>query len=139
VGYRFKLWWLHYTAGVRERYKLLMTPAHPGFFLPWVSYVVFVAAALRWQIDVFLLLILLWRHCVTPSTSRLEHEIEWLPLVMAGGVAIMALTLLPKQKEYARAIPLWIGEAFATLLPIALILAMGGLLFFWFELRSACG
>ncbi len=136
--YRFALFWSKYTQGVRERYRLLMTPAHPGFFLPWLGYAVFVAATLRWLIDFFLLLLLVWRRCETPSIARLGHELRWIPLIMAAGIAIMALTLLPKQKAYARAIPLWIGEACVTLLPISLVLAVVGLSFFWVDLRYAC-
>lgn len=138
VGYRFALWWSHYTRGVRERYRLLMTPAHPGFFLPWLGYALFIAATLRWLIDVILLLVLLGRGCDTPSIARLEHETTWIPMIMLLGIGLMAVTLLPKQKGYVRVIPLWIGEAVITLLPVSFVLAIVGLSFFWFDLRYAC-
>jgi hypothetical protein len=138
VRFRLTRIWSHYRNGIRERYALLMTPAHPGFFLPWLGYAAFVAATLRWFIDLAVLGVLTLRGCQTPSITRLQHEVRWIPLVMAGGVLIMALTLLPKQRGYARAIPLWIGETLLTLAPIALVLALLGLSFFWFDLRSAC-
>src|ERR1700680_1806311 len=80
VLYRLKLGWAGYLAGVRERYKLLMTPGHRGFFMPWLAYILFVAVTLRWQADVLLLGVLVVRHCLTPSIARLEHEALYLPL-----------------------------------------------------------
>lgn len=139
MRFRLSRWWSRYVLGVRERYALLMTPAHPGFFLPWLGYAVFVAATLRWFIDLVVLVVLIWRQCETPSIPRLQHEIRWIPLIMIAGVALMALTLLPKQRSYARAIPSWIGEALVTIAPIAVVLAFIGLALFWAALGAACG
>jgi MFS superfamily sulfate permease-like transporter len=139
LRFRLSRLWSGYLRGVRERYALLTTPAHPGFFLAWFGYAVFVAATLRWFIDLLLLAVLVWRRCETPSIPRLEHETRWIPIVMLAGVAVMALTLLSKQRGYARAIPGWIAEALVTLAPIAVVLALAGLAFFWSDLGAACG
>lgn len=138
MRFRLARLWSGYATGVRERYALLMTPAHPGFFLPWLGYATFVAASLRWFIDLTVLGVLVWRRCATPSIPRLQHESAWIPIVMAAGIALMTVTLLPKQRGYARAIPLWIGEALLTIAPIAVALGLIGLSFFWTELRAAC-
>jgi hypothetical protein len=137
---RFRLTqaWSAYARGVRERYALLVTPAHPGFFFAWLGYAVFVAATLRWFIDLVVLAVLVVRHCQTPSIPRLQHEVRWIPFAMLGGVAVMALTLLNKQHAYARAIPAWVVEALITLAPIAIVLALVGLSFFMSYLGSAC-
>lgn len=131
--------WAEYTKGVRERYKLLMTPAHRGFFIPWLSYAVFVAIAFRWQTDLLLLAFLRWRHCVTPSIGRLQHEALYLPIAMVLAIMIMTVALLPVQKGYLRAIPLWIAEAFVTLVPISVIMTLLGLAFYWVDMKYACG
>jgi hypothetical protein len=115
-----------------------MTPMHPGFFLPWLGYAAFIAAALRWFIDIFLLVFLVWRECQTPSIPRLEREVSLIPWFMIAGVGLMVITLLPKQKAYARAIPVWIGEALLALVPIALVFAIFGLALFSAALRYAC-
>lgn len=139
VLYRFSLGWARYTRGVRERYKLLMTPAHRGFFTPWLAYVVFVATAFRWQTDLLLLAVLLWRRCETPSISRLEHEVLWLPVAMALAIAVMMISLIPVQRGYLRAVPLWISEALVTLIPISALMTLIGLGFYWIDLKTACG
>jgi hypothetical protein len=138
MRYRLERWWSSYVSGVLQRYALLTTPGQPGFFLAWLGYVTFVAATLRWFIDLFLLVFLLWRRCETPSIARLEREILWIPAFMLAGIVIMASTLLSKQTGYARAIPVWVGEALATLAPIALVLAVVGLTIFWVDLRFTC-
>ena len=137
--YRVRLAWDRYARGVRERYKLLMTPAHRGFFVPWLAYVIFVAAAFRWQTDLLLLGVLVKRRCETPSIPRLEHEALYLPIVMALAIAIMMISLIPVQKGYLRAVPLWIAEALVTLLPISAAVTVVGLGFYWIGLGSACG
>lgn len=131
-------WWSNYVRGVRDRYRLLMTPAHPGFALPWLAYGLFVAVMLRWQIDAFLLAAMHLRHCVSAGAARLENEVEWLPLVMLVSVGIMCVTLLPKQKDYARAIPRWVAETAVTLVPVSLIMTCTGLVVFWNAMRAAC-
>lgn len=137
--YRFKRAWSAYLDGFRERYKLLMTPGHRGFFMPWLAYIVFVAVTLRWQTDLLLLGVLVLRHCVTPSILRLEHEVLYLPAAMALAIIVMMVSLIPVQKGYLRAVPTWIAEAFVTLLPISTILTLIGLAFYWMDLRAACG
>jgi hypothetical protein len=138
MRYRLERWWSSYVHGIVQRYALLTTPSQPGFFLAWLGYVMFVAATLRWFIDLFLLGFLAWRRCETPSIARLEREVVWIPAFMLAGVVIMASTLLSKQTGYARAIPAWVGEALATLAPIALLLVLVGLSIFWVDLRYAC-
>jgi hypothetical protein len=139
VLYRLSLRWEHYIRGVRERYKLLMSPMHRGFFIPWLAYAIFVAVAFRWQTDLLLLLILTLRHCVTPATDRLQREGLYLPFAMALAIIVMTIALLPVQKGYLRAIPAWIGEALITLLPISVILTLIGLAFYWVDFKYACG
>jgi hypothetical protein len=139
VMYRLKLAWAGYLAGVRERYKLLMTPGHRGFFMPWLAYIVFVAVTLRWQTDLLLLGVLVVRHCMTPSIARLEHEALYLPVAMALAILIMMVSLIPVQRGYLRAVPMWIAEAFVTLLPFSALLTLIGLGFYWIDLKAACG
>ena len=137
--YRLSLRWESYIRGVRERYKLLMTPTHRGFFIPWLAYALFVALAFRWQTDLMLLAVLTLRHCMTPSIDRLQREGLFLPLVMVLAIIVMTVALLPVQKGYLRAIPAWIGEALVTLLPISAIMTLLGLAFYWVDLKYACG
>ena len=137
--YRLKLAWARYLADVRERYKLLMTPGHRGFFMPWLAFLVFVAVTLRWQTDLLLLGVLVLRRCATPSIARLEHEGLYLPVAMALAIIVMMVSLIPVQKGYARAVPMWIAEAFVTLLPFSAILTLIGIGFYWVDLKSACG
>jgi hypothetical protein len=139
VLYRLRLAWADYVKGIRERYKLLMTPTHRGFFTPWLAYVVFVAVTFRWQTDLLLLSALVARHCVTPSIERLEHEVLYLPIAMALAIIIMMVSLIPVQKGYLRAVPMWMAEAFVTLIPISIVLTLIGLSFYWIDLKTACG
>jgi hypothetical protein len=138
VRYRVARWWSGYVHGVRQRYAFLMTPGQPGFFVAWLGYAVYVAATLRWLIDLLVLAFLRWHECQTPSLARLRSEIEWLPAFMIVGVVIMGLALVSKQTGYVRVIPMWVTETFVTLLPIALVLVAAGLGFFWVDLRYAC-
>jgi hypothetical protein len=126
------------VSGVRERYKLLMTPAHRGFFLPWLAYLAFVAVAFRWETDLMLLGAFVLRACHTPSMARLEREGLVLPAVMALAIIVMMVSLIPVQKGYARAVPLWTGEALLTLLPISAAMTLLGLAFYWTDLKHAC-
>lgn len=137
--YRLSLRWESYIRGVRERYKLLMTPTHRGFFIPWLAYALFVALAFRWQTDLMLLAVLTLRHCMTTAIDRLQREGLFLPLVMALAIIVMTIALLPVQKGYLRAIPSWIAEALVTLLPISAIMTLLGLAFYWVDLKYACG
>jgi len=139
VLYRLRLGWAGYLVGVRERYKLLMSPGHRGFFMPWLAYIIFVAVTLRWQTDVWLLGVLVVRHCMTPSIARLEHEALYLPLAMALAIIIMMVSLIPVQQGYLRAVPMWIAEAFVTILPVSAFLTLIGLGFYWIDLKAACG
>ena len=136
--YRLRLGWDRYAAGVRQRYKLLMTPGHRGFFIPWLAYLVFVAIALRWETDTMLLGVLALHKCNTPSIARLSSEALYLPAAMALAITVMMLSLVPVQKGYARAVPLWIAEALVTLLPISAALTLLGLAFYWADLKIAC-
>jgi hypothetical protein len=124
--------------GIRERYKLLSTPAHRGFFLPWLAYLVFVAVAFRWETDLMLLGAFVLHACNTPSMARLEREGFGLPAVMALAIVVMMVSLIPVQKGYARAVPLWVGEALLTLLPISAAMTLLGLAFYWTDLKYAC-
>ena len=124
--------------GVRERYKLLMTPAHRGFFVPWLAYIAFVAVAFRWETDLMLLAVFVVHACNTPSLARLEREAVVLPAMMALAIVLMMVSLIPVQKGYARAVPLWIGEALLTLLPVSAVMTLLGLAFYWTDLKYAC-
>ena len=137
--YRARLRWDQYVQGVRERYKLLMTPAHRGFFVPWLAYVIFVAVTFRWETDVLLLAALALRRCHTPSIVRLDGEAMYLPIAMAFAIGIMMISLIPVQKGYLRVVPVWIVEALVTLAPISLALTALGLAFYWADLNAACG
>jgi hypothetical protein len=130
--------WSMYVRGLLARYAFLTSPSQPGFFLAWLGYAVFVAATLRWLIDVFVLAFLQWRRCQIPSIGRLEHEVQSIPGLMLLGAAVMASALVAKQTAYVRVVPLWMVETFVTLLPIALVLALAGLSFLWVDLRSVC-
>ena len=136
--YRLRLAWERYAAGVRQRYKLLMTPGHRGFFVPWLAYLVFVAITLRWETDAMLLGVLVLHKCDTPSIARLSNEALYLPAAMAVAIAVMMLSLIPVQKGYVRAVPLWIAEALVTLLPISAAMTLLGLAFYWTDLKTAC-
>jgi hypothetical protein len=116
-----------------------MTPAHRGFFVPWLAYVIFVAVTFRWQTDLLLLGFLVWQRCATPSIARLDHEAMYLPIAMALAIAVMMISLIPVQKGYLRAVPLWIVEALATLLPISAVMTLLALAFYWADLKIACG
>ena len=107
--------------------------------MPWLAFVVFVAVTLRWQTDLLLLGVLVLRHCTTPSIARLEHEGLYLPVAMALAIIVMMISLIPVQKGYLRAVPMWIAEAFFTLLPFSAILTLIGIGFYWIELKTACG
>jgi hypothetical protein len=115
-----------------------MTPAHRGFFVPWLAYAAFIAVAFRWETDLCLLLFFQWRHCTTPAIARLTHEGLYLPIVMALVIIVMMVSLLPVQKGYLQVIPLWVGEALLTLLPISLVLTLLGLAFYWVDLKYSC-
>lgn len=136
--YSLRLAWEKYVTGVRQRYTLLMTPGHRGFFIPWLAYLTFVAIAFRWQTDLMLLSVLVLRKCDTPSIARLAGEGQYLPLAMAGAIIVMMISLIPVQKGYARAVPLWIAEALVTLLPISAAMTLLGLGFYWIDLKNAC-
>jgi len=138
IQYRLRRLWARYLDGVRERYRLLMTPTHRGFFLPWLAYLVFVAVAFRFETDLMLLAVLVIHACDTPSMARLEHEGLVLPLLMVLAIVVMMVSLIPVQKGYARAVPLWIGEALLTLLPISAVMTLIGLAFYWTDLKYAC-
>ncbi len=137
--FRLRLQWEKYVQGIRERYRLLMTPAHRGFFVPWLAYIVFVAVAFRWETDLMLLGVLVLRKCETPSIARLDSEGLYLPLAMLLAITIMMVSLIPVQKGYLRAVPVWIAEALVTLLPISAAMTLVGLGFYWADLKTACG
>lgn len=139
MPYRLRLAWERYLTGVSQRYKLLMTPGHRGFFVPWLAYLIFVAVAFRWETDLMLLAVLVVRKCQTPSILRLDNEGLYLPIAMALAIAVMMLSLIPVQKGYLRAVPLWIAEALVTLLPISAAMTLIGLGFYWVDLKTTCG
>jgi hypothetical protein len=138
MPYRLRLAWERYLTGVGQRYKLLMTPGHRGFFIPWLAYLAFVAIAFRWQTDLMLLGVLVLHKCDTPAIARLTREGQILPLAMLLAIVIMMVALIPVQKGYMRAVPLWIAEALVTLLPISATLTLIGLGFYWVDLKNAC-
>ena len=115
-----------------------MTPAHRGFFVPWLAYLVFVALAFRWETDLMLLGVLAAHHCDTPAIARLTREGQFLPVGMILAIAILMLSLIPVQKGYARAVPFWVAEALLTLLPISAVMTLLGLAFYWMDLKAAC-
>ncbi len=139
VLYRLNLAWAKYVQGIRERYKLLMTPGHRGFFVPWLAYLIFIAITFRWETDLMLLGVLIVNHCTTPSSARLQGEVRYLPIAMALAIAVMMISLIPVQKGYLKAVPSWIGEALLTLLPISALMTLIGVGFYWVDLRAACG
>lgn len=138
IQYRLRRLWTRYIEGIRERYQLLMTPAHRGFFLPWLAYIAFVAIAFRWETDLMLLAVFVAHACNTPSLGRLQREGMVLPAVMALAIVVMMVSLIPVQKGYARAVPTWIGEALLTLLPVSAVMTLLGLAFYWNDLKYAC-
>ena len=138
VRYRLGRWWSDYVQGIRQRYAFLMTPSQPGFFIAWLGYALFVAATLRWLIDLFVFAFLRWRQCETPAIVRLGREIEWIPACMVAGIIIMTWALVGKQTGYAKAIPLWVSETLLAVFPLALILSAAGLSISWGLMRFAC-
>jgi len=50
----------------------------------------------------------------------------------------MMVSLIPVQKGYLKAVPLWIGEALVTLLPISAVMTLIGLGFYWIDMKNAC-
>jgi len=136
--YRLRLAWDRYLAGVRQRFALLISPGRRGFFIPWLAYFIFVAIAFRWQTDLMLLGVLVLHQCDTPATARLAAEARYLPLAMALAIIVMMVSLIPVQKGYLKAVPLWIGEALVTLLPISAVMTLIGLGFYWIDMKNAC-